>query len=114
MPRDLILYLEEILESLTKVKNYTRGITFDHFEHDEFLQDAVIRNLEIIGEAIKQIPNDIKNKYNYPWKDVAGLRDILIHQYFSISIEIIWDIIETELNPLIEIIKLLIKDELGA
>lgn len=110
MPRDIILYLEEILESLAKVKNYTKDISFKHFEQEEFVQDAVIRNSEIIGEAIKQIPIDIKDKYEYSWKEVAGLRDILIHQYFAISNEIIWDIIENELDPLIKIIKSIIKD----
>ncbi len=68
---------------------------------NELVQDAVIRNLEVIGEAVKKIPDDIRSNYkDIPWKKIAGLRDILIHEYFGVNMNIVWDVIENKLQPL--------------
>lgn len=86
MSRQIDLYLDDIKLSIKKIKSYTKGKTFDEFKNDELLCDAIIRNLEIIGEAVKQIPESERNKHKeIEWKKIAGLRDILIHEYFGID-----------------------------
>ena len=85
--RDVRLFLYDILEAISKIENYTKGMSYDEFIHDEKTIDAVIRNLEIIGEAAKNIPEDAKNKYpEIPWKEIAGMRDKLIHAYFGVKL----------------------------
>ena len=101
MPRDYKVYLEDILEAIGKIRRYTERLSLEKFAEDEKTIDAVARNLEIIGEAIKKIPGDIRA--NYPaieWKKIAGLRDILIHEYFGLNIEIIWDVVQNKLPAL--------------
>ena len=96
--RDAILFLYDILEAIAKIESYTEGMNYDEFIHDEKTIDAVIRNLEIIGEAAKNIPEDIKNEYpEIPWKAIAGMRDKLIHSYFGVSLPIVWETIKNDL-----------------
>lgn len=103
MSRSLRLYLEDILISGAKILRYTRGITLAEFVNDEKTYDAVIRNLQIIGEAVKNIPAGVRDRYpDIEWRKIAGLRDILAHAYFSLENEIIWDIIENKIPSLIE------------
>ncbi len=78
-------YLTDILESMRRIENYTENLTYESFLESELIQDAVVRNLEITGEAVKNIPNNVKrSKPDVEWKKIAGLRDILIHAYFGI------------------------------
>ncbi|GAH59966.1 unnamed protein product, partial [marine sediment metagenome] len=96
MPRERKAYLKDILEAIRKIENYTKNISFNDFVRDELIKDAVVRNLEIIGEAVKNIPDDVKNKRpEVEWKKIAGLRDILIHAYFGIDDEIVWDVVKS-------------------
>jgi uncharacterized protein with HEPN domain len=101
MPRDYEVYLEDIRDAIDKVKRYTAGLTRETFENDDKTVDAVVRNLEIIGEAVKMIPESLRLAHmNIEWKKIAGLRDILAHQYFVIDIDIIWDILDNKLPAL--------------
>jgi len=101
MPREYKAYLRDILEAIRKIEKYTENISLDDFVKDELLQDGVVRNLEIIGEAVKNIPQDIKiRKSQVEWKKIAGLRDILIHGYFGIDVDIVWDIVKNKIPEL--------------
>lgn len=96
--RDHNLYLDDILEAIKRIEKYTKGLTVQKLKKDELVIDGVVRNLEIIGEAAKNIPAQIKEKYpDVEWKKIAGLRDILAHEYFGIDIEVVWDIVANKL-----------------
>jgi uncharacterized protein with HEPN domain len=102
MPRDYKVFLEDILEAINKIHRYTAGLSQDAFRNDDKTLDAVVRNLEVIGEAVKKLPARIRSKHpQVDWTRIAGLRDILIHEYFGIDVEIIWDILENKL-PVLE------------
>lgn len=101
MLRDFRLYLEDVIEAIAKIQRYTAGASFQQFSNDEKVVDAVVRNLEVIGEAVKRIPDDMRRKDSaVEWKKIAGLRDMLIHEYFGIDLEIIWDIVQNKLPSL--------------
>ncbi|MBL8190023.1 MAG: DUF86 domain-containing protein [Acidobacteria bacterium] len=90
MLRDYKTCLDDIGEAIGKIGRYTAGLNIETLANDEKTLDAVIRNLEIIGEAVKNVPDEIRQQYpETEWKKVAGLRDILIHRYFGIDLEII-------------------------
>lgn len=89
--RDISLYLQDILDAMLAIEQFVEGISFDEFKTDDKTSSAVIRKFEIIGEAAKQIPEEIRNKYPLiPWKEMAGMRDRLIHFYFGIKYELVW------------------------
>ncbi len=99
--RDVTLFLNDIFTCITKIQKYTENKTYEEFISDEILIDAVVRNLEIIGEAVKNIPDSFRKKYpSVEWKKIAGLRDILIHWYFGIDYEVLWDILRSKLPNL--------------
>ncbi|MCD6130170.1 MAG: DUF86 domain-containing protein [Deltaproteobacteria bacterium] len=90
--RDYILFIEDILTCIEKIERYTSNVSFEGFSRNNMAVDAVIRNFEAIGEAVKKIPNETKKKYTgVEWKEAAGFRDVLIHDYFGIDIEAVWD-----------------------
>ena len=102
MPRDYKVYIEDIVEAIRKIRFFTTDLSLQTFSSDVKTFDAVIRNLEIIGEAIKRVPEEIRSIYpDVEWKKIAGLRDILAHEYFGVDVEIIWDIIQNKL-PVLE------------
>ena len=101
MPRDHLLYIDDILESILHIREYTSGMNYQEFSSDRKTIDAVLRNLEVIGEAAKNIPIDIQSEnQGIEWKKITGLRNILIHQYFGVNTMIIWDIIQNKLSQL--------------
>ncbi len=113
MKRELGLFIEDILESVKLIEKYIGSTSKEGFGNNQKLKDSIIRRLEIIGEAVKNIPNDFKEKYpEVPWKKIAGLRDIIIHTYFNIDLDITWEIVKKDLPDLKEKI-LKIKKELG-
>lgn len=111
MSRDYKVYLDDIIEAMERVRDYTTGISFENFLNDRKTVDAVNRNLAIIGEAANRIPNEIKDKYqDIDWYGIIGLRNILIHDYFRVDLEIIWDIIENKLSLLENQVKEMYQD----
>jgi uncharacterized protein with HEPN domain len=112
MSRDFKDYLVDILERAERVLENTRNVRdISELENDEWTQDAVVRNLEIMGEAAKKLPDEFCSKYpRIPWKEMKGLRDRLAHQYFEISINIIWDIVKNELPVIVKGVRGIISD----
>ena len=101
MPRDYKLRLDDILGSISKIFQYVEGMNLDDFNCDNKTQDAVIRNLQIIAEASKHIPDKLKEKHtSIPWAEIIGFRNIVVHQYFGVTIDIVWHTIYNELPAL--------------
>jgi len=98
MLRDFNIFLIDILQAVKRIEDYTKKLSFEEFCENQLVQDGVIRNLEIIGEAVKHLPKDVQKKYpNVEWKKIAGLRDILIHAYFGVDRDIVWDVITNKI-----------------
>lgn len=89
--RSWILRIQDILHSIEKISHYLEKITLAEFRKNNLIQDAVVRNFEIIGEASKHIPSTVKIRFpNIPWKEMNGMRNILIHEYFDMESDIVW------------------------
>lgn len=111
MTRSLYLFISDILNGIKNVESFLKDISKEDFIKDIEKQSAIVRQLEIIGEATKNIPNSFREKYpEISWKKIAGLRDIITHAYFNIDLNITWDIIKKDLPNLKEQILKIEKD----
>jgi len=112
MSRNIRLYIKDILESISKIQRATREYQKVDLLKNDIVFDGIILNLQIIGESVKQIPPSIREKYpQIDWSSIIGLRNIIAHTYFSLDPEIIWDITQTELDPLKSCIKTIEQNE---
>src|SRR5439155_19238752 len=99
--RDWRLYADDILEACGKVRRYVAGMTYETFVADDRTRDAVIRNVEVIGEAAKRLPDDvIARAPEVPWRKVRGMRDIVAHEYFGLHSRLVWSIATTKIDEL--------------
>ncbi len=101
MKRDVRLYIEDIWESIQRIEEYTHSIDKEEFLNNAQIQDAVVRRLEVIGEAVKNVPHGLKEKYqDIPWRRIAGMRDIVAHGYFGVRLDRIWRVIREDIPVL--------------
>ena len=101
MKKDPKLYLGHIIEAINRINKYTKGLEKGKFLKNNLVKDATVRNIEIIGEAVKNLPDDFKKRHKeIPWKDIAGMRDRIAHFYFGIDYNLVWDTIEKDIPEL--------------
>ena len=111
MKREFIDYLNDIFSAIEKVERFTQGMDMEEFIEDEKTVFAVVRALEIIGEAAKKIPVQVRGRYpDVPWQEMAGIRDKLIYEYFGVKLEVVWNTVEKDLPELKIFIAEMIED----
>ena len=115
MSRSALLLLVDIEESCKKIVHYTEGMDRDPLFADEMRFDAVLFNLHVIGEAVKKLPTDLREKYqDIAWREIAGLRDFVAHAYFALDLDILWDAIRRDIPPLrVRVREIIAKEEAG-
>jgi len=105
--KDYKIYLKDIKKSIEKIESYVKGFDYKKFKENELVVDGVIRNLAIIGEAVKNLPLDFREENKeIEWKKIIGFRDVLIHSYSGVDLEIVWDVVKNKLSELRKIIEL--------
>lgn len=111
MQRDQRVYLKDILDSAKKIEKYVKDLTYDDFELDEKIIDAVIRNFEIIGEASRNVLQELRDKYSkIPWNNMISMRNILSHEYYQVGLNIVWDTIKEDIPKVKFHIENILKD----
>lgn len=111
MSRSLELYLRDILKAGERIRQSTKGLDSDNFKADQLRIDAVLFNLMTIGEAIKNIPQEMRDKYpNVRWRDIGRFRDRIVHHYFKLDLDIVWEVVAIHLPILIEQVEKLLEE----
>ena len=112
LKRSFDLFLQDIIDAIEKIGDYVSDMDAGDFEESSITIDAVVRNIEIIGEAISNLPVALREKYaNIPWQEIKDFRNVVIHKYHSVDVEILWDIIQHKLEPLSEQIATILQKE---
>lgn len=103
MKRNIRLYLDDIKRSIRKIESYSRGLSLTEFKKDDKTVDAVIRNIEIIGEAVRHLPAELKARHpSIPWAKIVGMRNKVTHEYFGVDTDILWETVRTDISGLKE------------
>ena len=103
MKKDDSVYLRHIMDALLQIERYTDGVTYEEFFSNSLLQDGVIRQLEVMGEAARNLSEDLRNEYpKIPWRQMISLRNRMIHAYFNVNLQIIWEIIQGDIPNLLQ------------
>jgi uncharacterized protein with HEPN domain len=106
MNKDDLAYIDHILDCIRKIQRFIKGVSYIEFSNDELVQDAIIRNIEIIGEASKKISPDTKKTYfEIPWKEITGMRDKLTHDYLGVDTKVVWKTIKEDIPSLKRLLK---------
>lgn len=104
--------IQDVLEAVSKIQAYTAGMDFAVFRNDSRTVDAVVRNFAIIGEAVTYLPPEIIAKHpEIPWKVMRGMRNVMVHEYFGVSLPILWETVQKDLAPLVPQLEKLLQDE---
>lgn len=111
MTRNMTLYVKDIVQNMEDAEEFIQGFSYEAFVSDKKTLNAVVRAIEVIGEAVKNIPDSIRSKYpNVPWKEMAGMRDKLIHFYFGVDQEAVWVVVKERIPEIKPIFKQILKD----
>jgi len=108
--RDYRDYIKDVLDSVNDIESFIRDMSFEDFKRDRKTINAVVRSIEVIGEATKKIPKTLKDKHReVPWKKMSGMRDKLIHEYFGVDVEILWKTANDDIPPLKQLVQNILK-----
>ena len=111
-PRHWKLRIEDILVAIERIQRYTDGMDLSSFSRDDRTVDAVVRNITVIGEAAGAVPEDVRWKYpELPWEEMRGIRNVIVHEYFGVSLPILWQTVTADLPPLIPLLKKILSRE---
>ncbi|MFH1095882.1 MAG: DUF86 domain-containing protein [Candidatus Desantisbacteria bacterium] len=111
MKREIGDYIRDIMDAMEKAVRFTKDISYEDFAIDDKTAFAVVRALEIIGEAVKNVPHEFREKYpKIPWREMAGMRDKLIHDYFGVSLDVVWKAVKEEVPPIKPLIEKMLDD----
>ncbi len=111
-PRNWKMRITDILQCIAKIRRFTKGYSFDDFQGDDKTIDSVLRNLEIIGEATRHVPAEIRARYpELPWAEMLTMRNIVIHEYHGVNLQIIWQTVKEDLPALVSSLKRILQEE---
>ncbi len=105
-PRDWKLRVEDVLDAIARIQRYTAGMTGDEFLSSEMVQDAVIHNFTVIGEAARHVPAEVESRHpDVPWTRMRGMRNLVVHEYSGVDLRIVWDTSQVDLPPLVPLLQ---------